>query len=425
MGVASVLINLYDKYLSNKVGKLILLALMVLIDDIGLTEDLCILVVERIRLHVMVCNSDRKTMSYESFYDWLRQISDLVFMKYDENGPRALNLLLTKHIIPFAISGQRFKIVSSRQHIVVDDGAMRVFMPYAEFLHLWNTPTIITENIRLSPLHCFPLRSVYQPQTDSSSRTVSMGRIFEGLKSSGIFPIDVMQDTGAFFSEMVEMAASPHDAVGSGDALNCLAFPRFLSVLEKLAGRMDMTCAILMGVELPLTGRLTVMIQKLSETLLKSSLQTFVDQERRVNAEMKTLKNTSNYSYTLRGSPARNSGHTHTLHNPVAHMPPFLDMLSVLWLARQAGITQLPGLSLDCLVEELLSRADVTQGQKEKGYTLGGFRSLSASSSTSLRELKWSVSRLPRVLCEIVESYSSGAEPEAFHGGLVEVFLTF
>lgn len=421
MGVASVLINLYDKYLSDKGEKLVLQALMVLIDDIGLTGDLCILDVERIRLHVMACNSDRKTMSYESFYDWLRQISDLVFMKYDESGSRALNLLLTKHIIPFAISGQRFKIVSSRQHIVIDDGAMRVLVPYAEFLHLWNTPKIITENIRLSPLHCFPLRSVYQPQTDSSSRTVSMERIFEGLKLSGIFPIDVMQDTGAFFSEMVEMAASPHDAVGSGDALNCLAFPRFLSVLEKLAGRMDKTCAILMGVELPLTGRLIVMMQKLTETLLKLSLQKFVDQERRVNAEMKTFKNASNYSCTLRDSPVRENCRTHTLHNPVAHMSSFLDILSVLWLARQAGLTQLLGLSLDCLVEELLSRADVTQGQKEKGYTLGGFRSLSASSSTSLRELKWSVSRLPRVLCEIVESYSSGAEPEVFNGGLVEV----
>ena len=421
MGVANVLVNLYDKYLRDKEGKEILQALMIFIDDTGLTELLCILDVERIRLHVMICNSDLRSMSYESFYDWLRQASDLIFKKYDESGSRALNLLLTKHVIPFAISGLRFKIVSSRQHVVIDDSAMRVFMPYADFLHLWHTPKIITENIRLSPLHCFPLRSVYQPRTDPSSRTVSMERILEGLKSSGIFPSDVMQDTNAFFSEMVEMAASPHDSVGSGDVLNCLAFPRFLSVLGKLAKRMNVTCAILMGMELPLSGRLIVMLQNLTEVLLKKSLQKFVDQERRVNAKMNTLENSSNFSCTSRDSPVPGCSHAHKLLSPVALISPSLDILSVLWLARQAGITQLPSLSLDGLVEELLSRADATQSQEDKGYALGGFRSSSAYSSTSMKNLKWSISRLPKVLCEIAVSYSNRAEAEVFPGGLVEV----
>ena len=418
MGVASVLINLYDKYLRGKEDRQILQALMALIDDIGLTEHLCILDVERIRLHVMICNSDRTSMSYESFYDWLRQASDLIFKKYDEIGARALNLLLTKHIIPFAISGQRFKIVSSRHHVVIDDGAMRVFMPYADFLHLWHTPEIITESIRLSPLHCFPLRSVYQPRTDPSSRTVSMERIFEGLKSSGIFPSDMVQDADAFFSEMVEMAASSYDAVGSGDTLNCLAFPRFLSVLEKLAKRMELT---FMGIEIPVSGRLLVMIQKVTEMLLKSSLQKFVDQEIRVEGQMNKIENSFNYNCSSRDSHIRDYCHSHKLLKPASLVSSSLGMLSVLWLARQAGITQLPGLSLDCLVEELLSRADVNQGKVEEGYKLGGFRSSSAFSSTSLNKVKWSISRLPKVLCEIAESYSSRAEAEVFTGGLVEV----
>lgn len=429
MGVANVLINLYDKYLRDIEGKQILGALMILIDDIGLTEVLCILDVERMRLRVMICNSDRTTMSYESFYDWLRQLSNLIFIKFDESGARALNLLLTKHIIPFAISGQRLKVVSSRQHVVLDDGSFRVFMPYADFLHLWHTPKIITENIRLSPLHCFPLRSVYQPRTDPSTRTVSMERIFQQLKLSGIFPSDVVQDADIFFSEMVEMAASPYDAVGSGDALNCLAFPKFLTVLEKLAKRMNKKCAVILGMDLTLSGRLIVMIQKLTEMLLKSSLQRFVDHEQRVNVEMNTLEASSKYRNSLQDGPVHGCSHTQNLQNPcgLASTRTSLDIQSVLWLARQAGITQLPGLSLDCLVEELLSRADVAQGQGQgqgqgrKGYTLGGFRSSSAHSSTALRELKWSVSRLPRVLCEIAESYSCRADAEVFTGGLVEV----
>ena len=428
MGVANVLINLYDKYLRDIIGKQILGALMILIDDIGLTEVLCILDVERIRLRVMICNSDRTTMSYESFYDWLRQVSDLIFIKFDESGARALNLLLTKHIIPFAISGQRFKVVSSRQHVVLDDGAFRVFMPYADFLHLWHTPKIITENIRLSPLHCFPLRSVYQPRTDPSTRTVSIERIFQQLKLSGIFPSDVALDADIFFSEMVDMAASPYDAVGSGDALNCLAFPKFLSVLEKLAKRMNKTCAVLLGMDLTLSGRLIVMIQKLTKMLLISSLQRFVDYEQRVNVQMNTLETSSKYSNSLQDGPAHDCSHTRKLQNPcgLASTTTSLDIQSVLWLARQAGITQLPGLSLDCLVEELLSSADAAQGQGQgkKGYTLGGFRSSSAHSSTSLKELKWSLSRLPRVLCEIAESYSCRADAELFAGGLVEVIMS-
>jgi hypothetical protein len=434
--VANVLCTLYNDYIRDREDKNILVGLMRLIHDLNLTDALCILEVERTRLKVMRRNGDEITMSYESFYEWLGEASSLMFLKFDECGSRALNILLTKYIIPAAtrekVANLAYASVSIRSHIALEDSTLRVLIPYTGFLNLWYNCRENCDSIRMSPLHCFDFRCAYQPERTASTRASSVEKIFEALKSCGIFSGDVLDDDHAFFAEMALIASSPCDSFGLGSALNSLAFPGFLSVLERVAKRVSISHAKSMGMSLSSSVKLNILIQKLTEKLLNSTLQKFVENERVENAirrhqnELNTnclsssnLSSTAYATTAAKVSASHSYSHAHSLKSTANPGPSVLDLRSVLWLSRQAGITHIPNLSLYQLLNELVSRADPRQisGSFEKG---GGRDT--TSSSTSLKTLSWSVTELPRVLCQICEENCKG-KTEVMAPGLTEVCL--
>ena len=135
--LANLLIVLHDNYFHVE-GTSILQQLMRFLHDLNLTEQLCLLDVERIRLKVMT-ESREETMTYQSFYECLGEVSCLVFKKFDETGSRALNLFLTKYIIPFATREKSGSFAIAAEHsnekYDLDDASMKVFIPYGDFLH--------------------------------------------------------------------------------------------------------------------------------------------------------------------------------------------------------------------------------------------------------------------------------------------------
>lgn len=433
--VANVLCTLFNDYIRDREEKNILIGLMRLIDDLNLTEALCILEVERTRLKVMRRNGDEISMSYESFYEWLGEASGLIFSKFDESGSRALNILLTKYIIPAATKEKdanlAYAVVSLRCHTALEDSTLRVLTPYTGFLNLWYNCRENCDSIRMSPTHCFGLRCAYQPERTASTRATSVEKIFEALKSCGIFSGDVLDDDHAFFAEMALIASSPCDSFGSGNTLNSLAFPGFLAVLERVAKRVSISHAKSMGMSLSSSVKLNILVQKLTEKLLNCTLQKFVDNEHVENAvkrrqnELNTICLSSSSLLSNVNSPASISArhsysHTHSLKTSAIPSPSVLDLRSVLWLVRQAGITQIPNLSLYQLLEELVSRADhrQSQGTFEPGCAMEP--SSTTASSTSLKTLSWSVTELPRVLCQICEENCKG-KTEVMAPGLTEV----
>jgi hypothetical protein len=436
--VANVLCTLYNDYIRDREDKNILIGLMRLIDDLNLTEALCILEVERTRLKVMRRNGDEMIMSYESFYEWLGEASSLILLKFDECGSRALNILLTKYVIPAATrekdANLAYAAASIRGPTSLEDSTLRVLIPYTGFLNLWYNCRENCDSIRMSPLHSFGLRCAYQPERTASTRASSVEKVFEALKSCGIFPGDVLDDDHAFFAEMALIASSPCDSFGAGNALNSLAFPGFLGVLERVAKRVSISHAKSMGMSLSSSVKLNILIQKLTEKLLNSTLQKFVDNERVENA-VKRRQNELNTNCLSSSSLSSNAtaatagnisashsySHAHFLKSSATPGPIVLDLRSVLWLSRQAGMTHIPNLSLCQLLEEFVTRADPRQ--ISGAFQPGGARD-TTSSSTSLRTLTWSVTELPRVLCQICEENCKG-KTEVMAPGLTEVCLYF
>jgi hypothetical protein len=439
--VANVLCTLYNDYIRDREEKNVLVGLMKLIDDLNLTEALCILEVERTRLKVMRRNGDEITMSYESFYEWLGEASGLIFLKFDESGSRALNILLTKYVIPAATrekgANLAYAAVSIRGHTALEDSTLRVLIPYTGFLNLWYNCRENCDSIRMSPSYCFGLRCAYQPERTASTRASSVEKIFEALKSCGIFSGDVLDDDHAFFAEMALIASSPCDSFGSGNALNSLAFPGFLGVLERVAKKVSVSHAKAMGMSLSSTVKLNILIQKLTEKLLNSTLQKFVDSEhvenavkRRQNELNRNCLSSSSMSSCADATSATTAyashsySHAFSLKSSAIPGPSVLSLRSVLWLARQAGITQIPNLSLYQLLDELVSRADPRQLSGAFVPGVAGEFSPTTSSSTSLKTLSWSVTELPRVLCQICEENCKG-RTEVMAPGLTEVYLFF
>ena len=376
--VANLLIALHDDYLRDTERGAVIYQLMKLLHDLGLTEDVCILDVERIRLKVMNQNGKEKMMSYESFYEWLREASVLIFKKYNEGGNRALSLLLTKYIIPFVTKGKEGKVavmaIYTNGQNQLDEASLKALAPYGSFLRLWFASENFDDKLRLSPMHNFALRSAYQFPSNHQPSKFSVDFLFSMLKLSGILPPEMHC---SLFTEMALAASAPRDCRGEGTALNCLAFPGFLTILESVSDKVSLSEVQSLGMGITLFTKLTVLLQRLSETQLNSTFQKFVDNEIKVSAKSLLCDNYSKHNRDFDSCTS-------------STVPASLTVTSVLWLARQAGLTHMPGLTLNALLDELISHADTTKIHTD-GQTAHA----------------WSIQHLPHSLCQIAEFYST------------------
>lgn len=417
--IANLLLILHDKYLHGAEGSTFILhQLMRLLHDLGLTENISLLDVERIRIQVMIHKeSKEKSMSYESFYEWLREIACLMFKKYDENGSRALNLLLTRHIIPFATNEKEgtLAVVSFTEgHVSIDNTSLRVLLPYGDFLTLWFSSDSFNEKLRLTPNCLLPLRSAYQSQPLQLSNTISADKIFDSLKSCDIFSDNILENDVRFFAEMVKIASVPRDKSGKDNTLNYLAFPGFLCVLENIAKRVSLSEVQSLGMGFTTATKLIVLLQTLSGKLLSDTLERFVSHENEMKDRVSGV-DSSPRSIGHINSMAMSRSRT-SLPSNISHS---LSLHSVLWLARQAGITQIAGLSLSTLLDELISKSDTCQLkglERDRGHSHTNMNNninthtithINTTANANInRNHAWSTTHLPHTLCQIVETYS-------------------
>ena len=399
--VANLLLIVYDDYVKGQEGNKVLQGLLLLLHDLNLTATVSILDAERLRLRVMrgAMGSKKATMSYESFYEWLRHVACLVFDKFGESGSRALNMLLTQHIIPMAIKGKEVSVVSTVKREVrtmipitdqgkstdstttsttVDDQSLYVLNPYGDFLYLWFTSRNINEGIRLAPFKYLTYRvAQHKANSQSASLTkVSVENIFDTLKACKVFADSALENDMRFFAEMVQIASAPRDIPGLSSGLNHLAFPGFLAIFEAIAKKVQLNEVQMLGMGLTVATKLKVLLQTVSERLLEDTLKRFAvyEAEREASAVA-----------TSQGKYSRFYGSNRFGLPPASNQGSSLTGSSVLWLVRQAGMTQVPGLSLWQLLDELLSRSDASQLQSQQNPMSRWEVPVRSSSSSSSR----------------------------------------
>jgi len=338
-----------------------------LLHDLTLSAAVSILDAERLRLRVMkgAMGSRHVAMTYEQFYEWLREVAGFVFDKFGESGPRALNLLLTKHLIPLAIKGKEVSVVSTvaaataaaaaRQPVPVvaafpgrkqqqpplppsaplDDATLSVLNPYGDFLYYWFTSRTVDEGTRLAPFKYLTYRVDHRhaagPTAADALTAVAVESIFDTLQACRMLPDTRVENDLRFFAEMVQVAAAPRDIPGLTSGLSYLAFPGFLAIFENIAKQVQLTEVQTLGLGVTVGAKLKVLVQTVAERLLEGTLQRFVAFE--AEREAAALAAAQGKYSARHGSsrpglpPASNRGAT-------------LSGNSVLWLARQAGLTQ-------------------------------------------------------------------------------------
>ena len=145
--IATLLLMFHENYFDNE-EVTVLESLCSFIDDVGLTPIVSVLDIERCRRAVMKDSSFSDPMSYEIFYSWLREIADHVYkMQFkvrfiDNDGGRrkALHLLLTKYIIPFATSEMITNSNEDNKYVFygsLKNDLLGCFLEYNNFIHLW------------------------------------------------------------------------------------------------------------------------------------------------------------------------------------------------------------------------------------------------------------------------------------------------
>lgn len=404
MEIANLLISIYRNYIHEAFESDVLKQLMKFFHDLNLTESLSILDVERIRLKVMKSNN-RENMDYDTFSEFLKESSNLIYKKFDsesKNREMSWNLMLTQIIIPFATKERETNLSAtslfSTELILPEVSSLRVMLPYGDFLHFWFSSRNFGEELRLNPSYNFCLRLSHQAQPSHPLDIIGLDKIFDTLKSCDIFKSE-LHEGGEFFSEKVLVASIPRDISGTGNYFNCLGFPEFLTILENIAKKVSLSDVQSLGMGSSISTKLIVLLQIISRKLLDLTLQNFAAYEMRVTkSNEKVLQQTA---YVMTDSYSNRVG-----------LPPVsstLSISSVLWLCRQSGITNLPGLTIHALLIELLARSDATQHRETR----------TSDTSGEYKTHAWSLAHLPHSLCQIVESYTQ--DKLGMVGGLVGI----
>jgi hypothetical protein len=381
MEVANLLNSIYCNYLHEAYGSNTLRQLMKLLHDLNLTEALSILDIERIRLNVMkLSNCDE--MDYDSFYEFLKEASDFIYKKFDDkNGIRkpSLSVLITQIVIPFATKERETNLLTtslfSTELILPSNSSLKVMLPYGDFLQFCFSSRTFSDELRLSPYCNLCLRLIHQPQPSHPLDIIGLDKIFDTLKSCDIFTNELDED-GKFFTGKVLVACIPRDTSGTGNYLNCLGFPEFLTILENIAKKVNLSEVQSLGMGLSISSKLIVLIQTISRKILDSILQNFAAYEKGV-----TKCNDKVLQHNAYGTTDSYSA---------------LSISSVLWLSRQSGITNLPDLTFHALLNELLARSDSSQRRKASTSDLSG----------ECKAHAWSLAHLPHSLCQIIEVYT-------------------
>lgn len=136
--IASLLLMIHEHYLKNLVGVDITVALVSLIENIGLSRDVSVLDIERLR-------RDRPEfsvvypMEFDTFFTWLRSVAKFIYNENDSDGRVAFHHLLVNYLVPAVSSleqGGNNSSPSSSPLVYITESAWKVYSVFEEFLTL-------------------------------------------------------------------------------------------------------------------------------------------------------------------------------------------------------------------------------------------------------------------------------------------------
>lgn len=134
--IASLLLLIHDYYFKNAMGSDVLVALMTVLRDACLLDQVSLIEAERIRRQVMH-KADRQ-LGYELFYEWLRGVSKVVYAVSDHAGAKKeLHLLLTVYILPNAVPIVQQRSLQTITLPYYTDSALESMVKFADFLYYW------------------------------------------------------------------------------------------------------------------------------------------------------------------------------------------------------------------------------------------------------------------------------------------------
>lgn len=331
--IASLLLLLHETYLRDaSEWREILSALMTFLHDAKLSDLVSVLQVERLRRKVMPTQpassskSPKIVMGYEMFYEWLREVSALVYPYSGENGRRrSLHSLLTQYIIPLA-TGPETSINNASGENTLDgknDGALfpihaatlDAMIEYSDFMHLLYATSCQIEDTRLTPIsHAW--QSAQQVGL-TTQNLVSM------LTRTGAVP------TMATMEQITKLQPP-------NDKKQIISFGRFLRILESIAGLIGHEDLQSLAYDDPIQAQAMAVLASMAESCLSTSFSSFVahNQARQSKAELTIGGDRTEFS--RRGSATGS-----------------ISSFSLLAMCRDSGLLQLPNSSLASILTSL------------------------------------------------------------------------
>lgn len=318
--IATLLLMFHENYFDNE-ETTVLESLHSFIADIGLSSIVSLLDIERCRRIVTKDSVLNDPMSYELFYSWLREVAEHVYKiqhkvhSINNEGSRrkALHLLLTKYIIPFATSEATTVPTNDVNKNVVYDSLKKdlfdSFLQYDSFIHLWWLQLLIIQNhndkepiiTRFTPVETLRYKCV-----GLSKNIVTVEFVIFSFKDINFITETEVRDC---LESILHVKFDDDKGIGQ----QYINFVEFLCLLEHLSVRTNTN-------NIPLNTKITTFIQRIGNCLFRKVFESFHALE------------------------AGNSTEGFSSNN-------FIDMESLFLLMRQAGVTQFESVSIKSLYD--------------------------------------------------------------------------
>ena len=345
--IATLLLMFHENYFDNE-EVTVLESLCSFIDDVGLTPIVSVLDIERCRRAVMRDSSFSDPMSYEIFYSWLREIADHVYkMQFkvrfiDNDGGRrkALHLLLTKYIIPFATSEMITNSNEDNKYVFygsLKNDLLDCFLEYNNFIHLWWLHLLLLSqsdsNKEVAVNRFSPVETLRCKHMGLSRSTVLVDFVLHFFKNIDfITEIEIKNCLDFIVREKSACEVSAGE-VSAGQ--QCINFLDFLYLIENLSVRTASN-------NIPLVTKVTTFVQRIGDCLFRTVLGSL---------------------YALESDNSIAEGFSYR--NSISSQSLFLFM-------RQCGVTQLDHVSIKFLYDLAFDYSDeggdiLSRSWSEKG----------------------------------------------------------
>eukprot|EP01038_Epipyxis_sp_PR26KG_P006579 gene6579-9045_t len=399
--ITSLLLLLHDNYLREVNGcKDILSGLYNLIIDLELYSYVSLLDVDYtyksiLQKHKLSEQYDNEysMMGYELFYDWLRRISQIVYVDSDISGKKSLHMLLVKNIVPYstnltqasqsAISQQRSSI-----QIQLEPSVLTIMSENSDFFIHWFFDMIMDESSmkRSSNMKIWSQIMSYTKYGESFKGYIKTSTLFQSFRKYDLIGSIVDQEQLSLLIIQVSVTnqKSQNDLMNSNNQF--ISFIQFLHLLQQIPFHPNHKIGFKKSNRNH--SNLLIMIGEISNKMLLKVISKFVLAEQLDISASNNFKDINNNNNNLEID--------------------YLSMKSILWMLRQSGLTLIPHIELYWLMNQIEIYAEkVTLNNNFEDDLLPHSQSIIYESLPSPISSKmvsiWRSNNIPYVLYKLLE----------------------